>query len=161
MSLKKIVFPLVAMCMACTGAFANPLFRGDGTNSAGQMFLDAHVPDQHPKYTRSEIKKIMGDAKTPEDFHQLASYFDYQSLEFEQKADRQTAELERLLALPFHARSYSTQVETTRELIKSYTIKAKECSDRASAYREQERLADRSETVGSGQSSYSPSQVAK
>jgi hypothetical protein len=99
------------------------------------MFLDSHAPDQPQKYSRSEIKKMTQDAKTAEDFQRLADYFDYQSLTFGQKADQQEVELERLLALPFHARSYPTQIENTRELIKKYRLKADECSDRANSYR--------------------------
>lgn len=99
------------------------------------MFLDTRAPDLPPSYSRSEIKNMIRDARTPDDYKRLANYFDYQSLEFEQKANQQVIELERLLALPFHARSYPTQVESTREAIKKYRIKADECSARASEYR--------------------------
>ena len=99
------------------------------------MFLDAHAPDQPPKYSRSEIKKMIRDAKTSEDFERLGNYFDYQSLEFKQKAEEQVNELERLLALRYHAKSYPIQVDYTRELIKEYRIKADECSARANASR--------------------------
>ena len=139
-NLIRILITLVAMCMVCSAAFAHPLFpRGSSTN-VDTMFLGAHAPDQPHRYSRSEIKAMISDAKTSEDFRQLAYYFDYQSLEFDRKADDQAKELQRLLALPFHARSYPTQVENTRELIKTYRIKAKECSARSNAYREQERL---------------------
>lgn len=99
------------------------------------MFLDAHAPDQSPKYSRSDIKRMVRDAKTSEDFERLADYFDYQSMDFEQKGDDQVKELERLLALPFHAKSYPFQVETARSLIKTYRAKADECTARAGAYR--------------------------
>lgn len=99
------------------------------------MFLDAHAPDQPPRYSRSEIKQMIHDATTSEDFERLADHFDYQSLELKQKANQEVKELERLLALPFHSRTYGTQVQYTRELIKKYRAKADECSTRASAYR--------------------------
>ena len=99
------------------------------------MFLNAHAPDQPPKYTRSEIKMMIRDAKIAEDFERLGNYFDYQSLVFKQKADEQVNELERLLALRYHAKSYPIQVDYTRELIKEYRIKADECAARANAYR--------------------------
>lgn len=99
------------------------------------MFLDADAPQQPPRYTRSEVKEMIHDAKSAEDFERLADYFDYQSMEFEQKADQQVKELERLLALPFHARSYPAQVESTRDLLNAYRGKANECGARASAYR--------------------------
>jgi len=50
------------------------------------MFLEAHAPDQPPKYSRSEIKKMIRDAKTAEDFERLGNYFDYQSLVYKQKS---------------------------------------------------------------------------
>lgn len=101
------------------------------------MFLDARSPDQPIKYSHSEIKKMMHEAKSPEDFNRLAVYFDYQTLEYQQKTQQQVAELERLLALPHHARSYETQVEITRDLIQRYRSESHACSARADAYREQ------------------------
>jgi len=101
------------------------------------MFLNARAPEQQPDYSRSEIKRMIHDAKTSDDFERLADYFDYQSMEFDQKADQQVKELGRLLALPFHSRSYPAQVENTRELIKKYRLKADESSKNASSYRAQ------------------------
>ncbi len=109
--------------------------RGYSKKGISRMFLDAHAPDQPPKYSRSEIKERIRDAKTAEDFERLGDYFDYQSLVFERKAEEEVKELERLLALRYHARNYPTQVDYTRELIKKYRIKANECSARATAYR--------------------------
>ena len=136
MRLKRILFTLAAMCIVCTTAFADqsslPGYTKSGIN---RMFLDAHAPDQPPKYSRSEIKKMIRDAKTPEDFERLGNYFDYQSLVFKQKAEEQVNELERLLALRYHAKSYPIQVDYTRELIKEYRIKEDVCSARANASR--------------------------
>jgi len=101
------------------------------------MFLDAHAPDVPPRYSRAEIKQMIRDARTSGDFERLANYFDYQSLEFEQKAGEQLKELERLLALTFHPRTYATQVEYTRELMKKYRTEANECSAQADDYRAQ------------------------
>lgn len=134
MRLKYIT--LAAMCMVCTAAVANQLsLQAYGTHRISRMFLDAHAPDQPPKYRRSEVKRMIQGAKTPEDFQRLADYFDYQSLAFQQKAEDQLKDLERLLALRYHARSYPTQVEYTRELIVKYRTKADECSARADKYR--------------------------
>jgi hypothetical protein len=135
MRLKGILFTLAAICIASAASASQSSLHGYNKNGINRMFLDAHRPDQPPTYTRSEIKRMIQDAKTSEDFERLADYFDYQSMEFEQKADQQVKELERLMALPFHARSYPTQVETTRELIKNYRVKADESAARASAYR--------------------------
>ena len=138
MTVKRKVLILAAMCIVCTAASKSqsPL-NGYSENGISKMFLDAHAPDQPHRYSRSEIKEMIQDAKSSEDFERLADYFDYQSLEFDRKADDQVKELERLLALPFRARSYPTQVETTRELIKKYRAKADECADRASGYHAQ------------------------
>jgi hypothetical protein len=100
------------------------------------MFLDARAPGIAPTYSRSEVKKMVRDAKTPEDFNRLADYFDYRSLEFEQKSQEQVKELQRLLALPYHARTYQSQVDYTRELIKRYKAQAQAYSTQADAYRE-------------------------
>ena len=76
------------------------------------MFLDARAPDRPPKYSRSEIRRMIQAAKTPEDFQRLADYFDYQSLAFKQKANEQLNELERLLALRYHAKIYRFKLTT-------------------------------------------------
>ena len=136
MRLKTILLTFAGLGVLSSAGFAaHPGLNGSERNGISKMFLDAHAPDQPPKFSSSEIKKLIHDAKTSEDFAQLADYFDYQSMNFEQKADDQVKELERLQALPFHARSYPTQVEGTRELIKKYRAKADECSARANAYR--------------------------
>jgi hypothetical protein len=136
MRLKRILSTLAAMCILC--AVASPSqtsLHGYSKNGISRMLLDAHAPDQPPKYSRSEIKKMIRDARTAEDFERLGNHFDYQSLLFEQKADEQLNELGRLLALRYHAKSYPSQVDYTRELLKEYRTKADECSARASAYR--------------------------
>lgn len=127
---------MAAMCMVCATAFANQLsLHGNVKHGLSRMLLNAHAPDQLPRYSRSEIKKMIRDAKTHEDFGRLADYFDYQSLEFQQKAEVEVRELERLLALRYHARTYSTQLDYTRDLIRKYRTKADECSVRAATYR--------------------------
>ena len=98
-----------------------------------RMFLDARAPDVPPRYSASEIRKMIYDAKTPDDFSRLADYFDFRSMEFEQKAEAQLKELQRLLALRFHPRIYATQVDNARELIRRYKAQALECSARATA----------------------------
>jgi hypothetical protein len=99
------------------------------------MFLDAHAPDIPPRYSRAEIKHMIRDAKTTEDFERLGDHFDYQALEYKQKAREELKELERLATVRFHPRTYATQFATTLELIQQYRTKAGECSDRAQSYR--------------------------
>lgn len=118
----------------CAGVAAQSPSRQYAGSRISRMFLDAHAPDQ-PKYSRSEIKAMIRNAKTPDDFMRLADYFDYQALEYEQKSQDELKELQRLLALRYHARTYPTQVSNTRDLIARYKAKVQECSARADAYR--------------------------
>ena len=124
--------------IGCGIGVAEQLPRSQDSNVKNRrMFLDARAPDLPPRHSASEIRKMIHDAKTPDDFSRLADYFDFRSMEFEQKAKVQLNELQRLLALPFHARSYPIQVDNTRELIRRYRAQAQECSARATAYRAQ------------------------
>ena len=131
-----VLSTLAAIFIASGVAFAGQSPEPDYSKSRiSRMFLDAHAPDQ-PGYSSSEIKRMIQDAKTPEDFGWLADYFDYQALESDAKSQAQIKELDRLLALPYHARSYPAQLDRTRELIKRYKAQAQECSARADSYRD-------------------------
>lgn len=146
---KNAFIALAWMLLASGVGFANQLPEQKYSKSrVSRMFLDAHSPSNPPAYSRSEVKKMILDAKTPNDFARLADYFDYRAMEFEQKSQEQAKELQRLLALPYHARSYPAQVDYTRDLIKRYKAQAQECSARADSYRE--RAETGSETTGSG-----------
>lgn len=141
----KLNFPftLTLLLFASRIGIADPSqaqqFDKRGTN---KLFVDARAPDQQPSYSGSEINKMVRDAKTSEGFARLADYFDYRAMEFEQKSQEELAELQRLLALPHHARSYPTQVDNTRALIKRYRVQALKCSARADIYREQSTQSD-------------------
>ncbi|WP_348265109.1 hypothetical protein P8935_11335 [Telmatobacter sp. DSM 110680] len=136
MRLIRALFSLAAMCIVCAEVAASQTsLHGYSKNGFSRTFLDARASDQPPRYKRTEIKRMIRDAKTTEDFERLADYFDFQSLEFEQKANQEVKELERLLVIRFHPRTYATQVEYTRELIRKYRSKADECYGRANAYR--------------------------
>lgn len=136
MRLKSIFSTLTCMLLVCGVGFADHLpeqqYSKSGINS---MFRDAHTPDP-PSYSHSEIKKMIRDAANPEDYTRLADYFDFQAVKFEQKSQDQVKELERLLALHYHARSYPEQVQYTRQLIKRYKTQADEYSSRADSYRD-------------------------
>lgn len=135
MKLKQKLILVAAIAILCkVGLRGQSLGLGD--RGPSKMFLDARAPDKPPKYSRSEVKRMVRDAKTSEDFERLADYFEYQSMEFQQKELEELSELQRLLALRYHARSYPIQVDHTRELMRGYRSKAQECSARASAYRE-------------------------
>ena len=135
------VLTMAASSMAVAQKIAEQLPRSQDSNVENRrMFLDARAPDLPRRYSASEIRKMIYDAKTPDDFRRLADYLDFRSMEFEQKVEVQLKELQRLLALRFHARIYATQVDNTRELIKRYKSQAQECSDRATAYRARSTL---------------------
>ena len=128
---------LLFMSIACSVAFAGPLpAKLNGKSGVNRMFLDARAPDRPPKYSRSEIKRMIHDANTSADYERLADYFDYRALELEQKSREEMKELQRLVAGPFHARSYPIQVDSARESIRRYKAQTQECSARAEAYRE-------------------------
>jgi len=138
MRLILTLVTLAAICLAAVRGFAEEsLSQGYVKKGISKMFLDAHAPDIPTSYSRAKIKRMMRNARTSEDYEQLADYFDYQALEYEQKARAQVNELQRLVTLSYHARSYPMQFASTRELIQRYRAKAHECSDRARAYREQ------------------------
>ena len=89
--------------------------------------------------SKSEVKRMVSSAHSADDFTRLAVYFDQRSEEFQEKAQRQEKELQRLLALPYHARSYPTQVACTRDLIVHYRTQAHTCAEQANGYREHAR----------------------
>jgi hypothetical protein len=133
MSSHRVFSTLACLFIACGVAFASPAqqYSKSGMN---KMFRDCHTPD--PTYNSGEMKKLMHHAATPADYGKLADYFDYRSMQYEQKSDDDLKELERLMALPYHARTYPAQVDSTRELIKSDKAKADKYSARADTYRQ-------------------------
>jgi len=140
MGLKYAVSTLACLLIACGVGSAALSPKQECSKCGVSMFRDAHTPDP-PAYRHSEIKRMIRDAESPQDLERLADYFDYQALKFEQKVREQEQELQRLQALPFHARTFPVQVDNTRELIKRYKAKASESSARADTYRERAKEA--------------------
>ena len=137
MSQILILVTLAAMCSAGAEGLAQAsLSHGYSKSGVNKMFLDAHAPDIPPRYSRVEVKLMIRDAKTSEDFRRLADYFDYQALDYKRKAQEELKELQRLSAVRFHPRTYSTQLATTFDLTQRYKAKGHECSDRAEGYRQ-------------------------
>ena len=124
MRVKKVLSALAAISIWCGVGVAEQLPRSQDRNVENRrMFLDARAPDLPPRYSALEIRKMIHDAKTPDDFRRLADYFDFQAMEFEQRSEVQLKELQRLLALRFHARTYATQVDNTRELMSAIKLR--------------------------------------
>lgn len=146
MRLILTLVTLAAMCVAAARGFPEEsLSQGYGRKGISKIFLDAHAPDIPPSYSRAQIKQMVRNARTPEDYERLVDYFDYQALAYEQKARGQVNELQRLVALPYHSRGYPMQFASTLELIRRYRAKAHECSNQARAYREQTNGSDGTE----------------
>jgi hypothetical protein len=132
MRLKKVFSTLSCMLLACGVAFAQPeQFSQPGVS---KFVRDAHTLD--PTYTPAEVQKMMHNATSSADYTKVADYFDYRAMEYEQKTQDQIKELQRLLALPYHSRTYQSQVDYTRDHIKLYRAKAEKFSTQADAYRD-------------------------
>lgn len=77
----------------------------------------------------------MWTAHTLEEYRQLETYYEEQAQQYELRAQKEKAELERLKELPFHPRSYATQVESTSNRLDNDWWHAVESSQRATEYR--------------------------
>jgi hypothetical protein len=142
MRLKNAFTILTFMLIAASIGFADRLLGQQySTTPVNRMFLDARNPAVPAAYRRSEIKRMIRDAKTSADFEHLANYFDYRAMEFEQKSQEELKELERLRALPYHAKSYPTQIDSTRQLLAHYKDQALKCSARAATYRKRAKMS--------------------
>jgi hypothetical protein len=82
----------------------------------------------------SHAKRLMQTAHSPEEFGQIAAYLDRQAEMYAAKCEAEEMELDRLLALSFHARSYPAQVEGTRNRIDYFKALSHRYSDQADLY---------------------------
>ena len=146
MRLGSTLLALAVVFVLCgEGVAEEASLHGSSKSGISKMFLDAHAPDLPHRYSRTEVNNLIRNARTSEDYTRLADYFDYQSLEFQQKAQEQLKELERLAALPYHARSYPAQFANTQELMRRDRTQSHDCSARANAYREHATAIDETE----------------
>jgi response regulator of citrate/malate metabolism len=93
-------------------------------------------------YTRTDIKHLVKTAQTTDEFERLTDYFDRQAEDYAAKNEAEQKELDRLLALRYHARSYPAQVEGTRNRIDHFKALSHKCSEQAALYRARVRAAD-------------------
>lgn len=100
-------------------------------------------------YTRADVKRLVKAAQTADEFERLAVYFDRQAEENAAKFAVEQKELDRLLALRYHARSYPTQVESTRNRIDHFKTLSHRCSEQAALYRARAKVADTTASVTS------------
>ena len=107
-----------------------------------RMIRDAHAAQStSPRYTHTELKRMIQDAQTAADFERLSVYFEDEADESEVKYRTEQDELDRLLALRFHARSYSLQVENTRNRMDHFKDLHRRYSEQATMFRASERKA--------------------
>lgn len=86
-------------------------------------------------YNRADVKRLMRSAQTAVEFGQLAAYFDRQADMYAARYEAEEKEVYRLLALPYHARSYPMQVESTRNRIDHFKSLSHKCSEQAAMFR--------------------------
>src|SRR5580704_18022212 len=86
-------------------------------------------------YSRADVKRLMTSAQTAAEFGQLAGNFDRQAEMYAARYEAEEKELYRLLALPYHARSYPVQVESTRNRIDHFKALCHKCSEQAALFR--------------------------
>lgn len=82
--------------------------------------LFGQSPKTGSQYTGDELKRMIRGAQTPSDFEDLTDRFAQEASRYQSKSEAEEKELKRLLALPYHARSYAAQLESTRNRIDHY-----------------------------------------
>ena len=85
-------------------------------------------------YSRADIKHLKNTARTAEDFDHLAAYFEHQAEMYAAKSDSEEKELDGLLALRYHARSYPAQLENTRNRIEHFKALSDKYSEQAALF---------------------------
>jgi hypothetical protein len=87
-----------------------------------------------PQYHRSELKRMIRTAHTPEDCEKLSVYFQAKEQEFRKKAEDEKKELDRRLAMPYASSKYPTAVDSARGLLQYYQVKAADFAQRTKYY---------------------------
>src|SRR5579863_9219519 len=88
-------------------------------------------------YTPVEMKHLIKTAHTEKDFGEIAAYFDAQAEMYAARYETEAKEFYRLVALPYHARSFAAQVENTRNRMDKFKALARKYSQQAALYRAQ------------------------
>lgn len=94
-----------------------------------------HESEVAAAYDREDINRMMRTAQTPNQFTRIGLYFDRQVEMYAAKFEEEQKELDRLLALSYHARSYPAQVEITRNRIERFEAQSHKCTEQANLYR--------------------------
>ena len=86
-------------------------------------------------FSPADMKHLMKTAHTKQEFGEIAAYLDGQAMMYASRYEAEEKELYRLLALPYHARSYPAQVEGTRNRMDKFKALSRKCSEQAALYR--------------------------
>jgi hypothetical protein len=120
------VLPLICMLSVYSYGQASNMI------SISALREESHVASA---YSRPQIEKLTRTAHTAEDFGHLADYFDSQAEIYAARYEEEQKELDRLLALHYHARSYPAQLENTRNRAASFKALSYKSSEKATFYR--------------------------
>jgi hypothetical protein len=91
--------------------------------------------DVASRYSSADMKHLIKTAHTREEFGEVAAYFDRQAEIDAARYETEKRDLYRLLALRYHARSYSAQVENTRNRMDHFKALSRKCYGQAKLYR--------------------------
>jgi len=94
-------------------------------------------PSNTARYTKSEIKQLVHDAHTPEQYQALAQYFRSQQQADEQQAQTEKAEWERLSGgVTSAAAKYPRPADSSRIQYENLSDRAQQMGQRAEHYEE-------------------------
>jgi hypothetical protein len=94
----------------------------------------AQPPDHRP-YTQSEIKQMIRDAHTPQQYHDLAVYFRGRQQDFEQQAQSEKIEWDRRSQITAASyQKYPRPADSSRNRYEYFTYEAQQMSDQAAHY---------------------------
>ena len=94
-----------------------------------------HESEVASAFSHADVKRLMTSAQTAREFGQLAAYFDRQAETYAARYEAEQRELDRLLALHYHARSYPVQVESARNRIDHFKALFRKCAENAKLFR--------------------------
>jgi len=88
-----------------------------------------------PTYSRGELKKMMSEAHTTEQYMTLASYFRWRQQQFEQQAHGQLVFwAQRSMNVSLPAAKYPTPVDSSKNRYDYFTYEAQQMSRKAAHY---------------------------
>lgn len=91
--------------------------------------------DSPVNYSRSELKKMMRDAHTPEQYRELACYYQERQQEFEQTAhDELVWFARRSMNVSLAAAKYPTPTDSSRNRYEYFNYEANQMGKRAAHY---------------------------